>query len=201
VVTLLDDAAAERIRQAIESAERATAGELRVVLVRRAARPDLLAGALVALAASVPAFAIAARRAWGVLLVQDLLWAGGAALALGALAAWLLPRFMTERSVARCAAEEFERLGIERTSARTGVLLLLAEAERRAVLLADRSIDERVPPGTWDGIVGALVGDLRAGRAADGVPRAVEEIGRRLAEHFPRQEGDVNELPDTLERR
>ena len=61
--------------------------------------------------------------------------------------------------------------------------------------------DERVPPGTWDGIVGTLVGDLRGGRAADGVPRALEEIGRRLAEHFPRQEGDVNELPDALERR
>jgi putative membrane protein len=36
------------------------------------------------------------------------------------------------------------------------------------------------------------------GRCADGMIVAVEKVGAVLAEHFPRAEDDVNELPDRL---
>ena len=43
-----------------------------------------------------------------------------------------------------------------------------------------------------------LIGEIRAGRAAAGVIGAVEQVGAVLAEHFPRAEDDINELPDRL---
>jgi putative membrane protein len=32
----------------------------------------------------------------------------------------------------------------------------------------------------------------------DGIVAAVERVGTVLAEHFPRSEGDINEIPDKL---
>jgi putative membrane protein len=43
-----------------------------------------------------------------------------------------------------------------------------------------------------------MIGEIRAGRTADGIIAAVERAGAILAEHFPRAEGDINELPDRL---
>ena len=40
--------------------------------------------------------------------------------------------------------------------------------------------------------------DIKAGRLADGMVAAVERVGAVLAEHFPRAENDINELPDRL---
>jgi putative membrane protein len=103
------------------------------------------------------------------------------------------------RAVRRRAEREFARHGIARTAGRTGVLLMLSAAERRAVLLADRAIHEKVAEGTWDAIVARVAGEVREKRAAAGLAAAVGEIGRVLAEHFPREKGDANELPDEVE--
>ena len=44
----------------------------------------------------------------------------------------------------------------------------------------------------------ALLAGLRAGRPADGLVDAVGKVGAVLAQHFPRADDDVNELPDRL---
>jgi putative membrane protein len=43
-----------------------------------------------------------------------------------------------------------------------------------------------------------LVSEIRAGNAAAGLVGAVSQVGTVLAEHFPRADDDVNELPDRL---
>jgi putative membrane protein len=44
----------------------------------------------------------------------------------------------------------------------------------------------------------AMLVEIRAGRLADGMIAAVGEVGKVLAEHFPRADDDTNELPDRL---
>ena len=44
----------------------------------------------------------------------------------------------------------------------------------------------------------AMLVHIRAGRVAEGMAAAVEQVGAVLAEHFPRDENDTNELPDRL---
>jgi putative membrane protein len=44
----------------------------------------------------------------------------------------------------------------------------------------------------------ALIAAVKQGRPGDGMAEAVAQIGKVLAEHFPRSEGDTNELPDRL---
>jgi putative membrane protein len=104
----------------------------------------------------------------------------------------------TAERVARMAREQFLLRGLHRTEARAGVLLFVAVAERRVELIADEGIHARVAPGTWDAIIAGFTAAVREGRIADGFVAAIDAVADSLAAHFPRQPGDVNELPDRL---
>jgi putative membrane protein len=102
-------------------------------------------------------------------------------------------RFRAERA--------FYEEGLHRTREATGVLIFLSLLERRVQVLADRAIDERVPPGTWDGLVEQIVAGVRAGRPTEALCGAITRCGALLAPHFPvRGEDNPNELPDDLVR-
>lgn len=91
------------------------------------------------------------------------------------------------------------KVGAERrTTGRTGVLLYLSMREHRAEIVADQAIASKVSPEVWGEAMAAMLGHIREGRVADGMISAVEKVGAVLAEHFPRHENDVNELPDRL---
>lgn len=198
---LLNPAEAERIRAAIAEAEKATAGEIRVLLVRSSSRAAAWIGAGLAAVIGTASYVWFAQRAWGDPDWTHLALAGAIGLGVGILGALVAPRWAAERSVRRRAEQEFARLDVANTVGRTGVLLMLSLAEHRAVLLADRAIHEKVPAGTWDAIVARLVSAIRERRAADGLAQAVAEAGTLLAAHFPRRPDDVNELPDQVETR
>ena len=91
------------------------------------------------------------------------------------------------------------KVGAERrTHGRTGILIYLSMREHRAEIVADASIAAKVSPEVWGEAMAAMLIEIRAGRIGDGMVAAVERVGVVLAEHFPRHENDVNELPDRL---
>ena len=210
-----------KVSAAVEAAERTTAGE---IVTAVAARSDAyhdaalhwavlaMLGVLAALAAR-PDWALAM---WG--LVGDR-WTtppAGASLAVGlvlATLAFLIVRFAlawqplglaltpgaTKTRRVRRQATMLFRIGAERrTRGRTGVLIYLSLAERRAEIIADAAIHDLVAPDVWGEAMRLLLADVRAGRPGDGLAAAVAAVGRVLATHFPRAEDDVNELPDRL---
>lgn len=91
------------------------------------------------------------------------------------------------------------KVGAERrTSGRTGILIYLSMREHRAEIIADEAIASKVPAETWGEAMAAMLAEIKHGRRADGMIAAVERVGKVLAEHFPRAEDDINELPDRL---
>jgi putative membrane protein len=110
----------------------------------------------------------------------------------------LTPASTKARRVRRRAVELFRASAEQRTRARTGVLLYLSLDEHRAEIVADEAIHSKVAPETWGEAMAALVTAVRDRRPGDGMAAAVARIGAVLAEHFPRSEDDVNELPDRL---
>ena len=110
----------------------------------------------------------------------------------------LTPGATRARRVRRRAVLLFRLSAENRTRAKTGVLLYLSLAERRAEIVADASINALVTPETWGEAMAALIEAVREGRPADGMVAAVERIGDVLAAHFPRSADDTNELPDKL---
>jgi putative membrane protein len=97
----------------------------------------------------------------------------------------------------RCLAA-FTEHGLHYTRDHTGILILVSLLEHRVEVLADRGINQKVPPGTWNEIVGILTAGLKSGSACEAFCKAVERCGEILATHFPRQADDRDELPNKL---
>jgi putative membrane protein len=70
--------------------------------------------------------------------------------------------------------------------------------EHEVEVLADKGINEKVPQGTWDEVVRILTAELKAGQACEGFCKAIEHCGAILAEHFPPNTDDKDELSNRL---
>ena len=110
----------------------------------------------------------------------------------------LTPGVTKSRRVRRRAIELFKVGAERRTLGRTGILLYLSAGEHRAEIVADHAILEVTTPETWGEAMAALLTEVKAGRPGEGIVAAVSIIGAVLAEHFPRDEADMNEIPDKL---
>jgi len=110
----------------------------------------------------------------------------------------LTPRALKAAAVRRAAMEQFLGQGLHLTRDRTGVLIFAALAERRVEVIADEGIYKAAPQTVWDEVRADLVAGLARGRIADGFVAAVTRTGQILSAHVPVRTGDRNELPDGL---
>jgi len=110
----------------------------------------------------------------------------------------LTPAATKHRRVRRRAIAIFKAAAEKRTAGRTGILIYLSMAERRAEIIGDSAITSATNPETWGEAMAALLVDVREGRVADGIVAAIDQVGTVLAEHFPRSANDINEIPDKL---
>ena len=97
------------------------------------------------------------------------------------------------------AAIRHFKVGAERrTHGRTGVLLYLSMCEHRAEIVADEAIASRVHAEIWGEAMADMLEEVSRGRIAEGLAVGARDVGKVLAEHFPREDDDTNELPDRL---
>ena len=204
----------DTIREAVQRAERRTRGEIVPMVVPVSARyrdASYLAGLVVALVTL--AVLMSLDYGWGLWR-----WTGHHPgwMIVGALTAYALGSFIgrfpriihllisDERMAMKVrlrAERAFYEQGLHKTKEGTGILIFLSVLERRAQILADRAIDARVPPGTWDLLVRNLVQGIRADHPTKALCDAIAQCGDLLAIHFPAHGGDnPNELPDELIR-
>lgn len=193
---------AARISNAITSAERKTSGEI-VAVVAEASDTyhyvPFLGAALVALIVPWPLIHFTWMKIQWIYLIQllvflillALLWPRSVRTA-------LVPKSLRRAHAHRRATEQFLVQNLHTTEGRTGVLIFVSVAERHAEILADKAIDAKVPPGTWQNIVDRLTTEIGSGHPAAGFIHAIEEAGQHLSKHFPPGSSDPNELPDHL---
>lgn len=193
----------ERIHQAVLDAESKTAGEIVPMVVTASARyteVELL-GLIIGLFLGMIAEFIWSDP-WGSAYVN--LWP-----VVGAFCGLFLcripavkRRMASKRRIADAvdslALAEFTEQGLHYTRDHTGILILVSLLEHRVEVLADRGINEKVAPHTWEEIVEMLIRGLKSDRACDAFCAAIDRCGAILATHFPRQSDDINELPNRL---
>lgn len=96
------------------------------------------------------------------------------------------------------AREHFEKLGMNQTRHRNGVLIFLAPRTRNFAVIGDEGVHEKCGDDFWIDVAAHLSTELRAGRFTDALIQAVEETGKLLARHFPPDTDNQNELPDRV---
>jgi uncharacterized membrane protein len=87
----------------------------------------------------------------------------GFAVAMPPYARLFLSAARAEGEVRQAAQALFLEHELFDTSARTGVLMMVAAFERRVVVLADRGLRARLPAGALDDVVAAMTAPLRSG--------------------------------------
>jgi len=101
--------------------------------------------------------------------------------------------------VRRRAELAFYEHGLHKTREGTGILIMASLLERRVQVLTDKTINDRVPPGTWDNLVQELIQGIKDGRPTEAFCQAITRCGDLLAQHFPAGPGDnPDELADDL---
>lgn len=96
------------------------------------------------------------------------------------------------------AAFVFEELGMHRTQDRNGVLIFVSVAQRRAAVIGDVGIHEKLPHGFWNETLSVILERFKAERYSEGLCMGVERLGEQLRAHFPRANDDRNELSDEV---
>ncbi len=192
----------DAIAEAVNQAERLTAGEIVVVVDHAASSyrsvPVIMALSL-ALLVPWPLLAMTATSAprifliqlvCAVLLMATLLWYGRGGR--------FVPGFVKRRRAHDTALREFTARGLTRTRQRTGVMLYVAIQERYAEILVDTGLDGKVDQAVWDAIIECTLAAARDDRLRNGLVDAVRAVGAVLANHAPRTSDDVDELPNKV---
>lgn len=105
----------------------------------------------------------------------------------------LTPRRVRRENVASAAQAMFLTQGIDKTQARTGILVYLSSLEREVFLVVDRGIDAAA--------IAQEENDLRAAFRAGSLEafvRALDAMGDALAKMHPVSADDVDELPNEV---
>jgi uncharacterized membrane protein len=96
------------------------------------------------------------------------------------------------------AAWWFGKLEMHKTEQRNGVLFYLAIKDHKYAILGDAGINAVTPDDFWDTIKEKMHGHFSEGAFATGLQEGILMAGEALKEHFPYQDGDVNELSDEI---
>lgn len=92
----------------------------------------------------------------------------------------------------------FGKLRVWDTEQNNGVLIYLLLAERHIEIVADRGLNQLVPPGTWPRLVESMGAAFKTGDFEGGLTQAVQAVSALLQQHFAMHPDapNVNELPN-----
>ncbi len=106
-----------------------------------------------------------------------------------------------KREDALAAAQvRFLKLGMEKTRQRNAVLIYFAPLTRQFAIVGDVGIHQKCGDDFWRGISAAMSAQIKLGKFTESIVDAIGKTGALLAQHFPRDPDDRNELPNQVER-
>lgn len=110
----------------------------------------------------------------------------------------IVPKSVMRQKVNQRAVCHFMESGVYNTKDRTGILIFISGLEHRVDLLADKGISEKIPQEKWDSIVNHIIDGIKSGEMVKHLTESIARCGELLAEFYPIQPDDVNELKDDI---
>jgi uncharacterized membrane protein len=96
------------------------------------------------------------------------------------------------------ASKIFQKLGLDKTKKRNSVLILFIVTNREFLIYGDQGIHEKVGQGFWDDIRDKMAGAFEKDEFADGISQGMRLIGEKLAQYFPHQRDDIDEISNEI---
>ena len=96
------------------------------------------------------------------------------------------------------AQAAFERLGMTKTKNRNAILIFVAPASQTFAVIGDEAVHQKCGDDFWQQMASVMTGHFKQGAYTNGLRQGIELAGELLAQHFPRQSTDGNELPNQV---
>ena len=104
-----------------------------------------------------------------------------------------------KESVIKDAEKYFVKRRLNQTRHRNAVLIFIGEKSQRFAVIGDKAIHEHVQQAFWDNSRDILATHFKQGQYVEGITGAIEEIGKRLEKHFPKDKIEaVNDTDDEV---
>jgi uncharacterized membrane protein len=95
------------------------------------------------------------------------------------------------------AQKNFQKLGMQRTKERNGVLIFVAPRAQKYAVVGDEGVHQKCGEH-WQRVVDLMQGHFQKEHFNRALIEAINQIGELLAKHFPKTGGGMNELPDAI---
>jgi uncharacterized membrane protein len=92
----------------------------------------------------------------------------------------------------------FDKLKMNQTKERNGVLIYIAFKSRKFAIIGDTGINSKVPDNFWDDVKENLLKFFVLGDITSGLTTAIYMTGEKLKEFFPYQKDDINEQSNEI---
>lgn len=102
-----------------------------------------------------------------------------------------------EPIVAR-ASQVFHQLNMQHTVANNGILIYIALKQRSCAVIGGEGIDQLVMNDFWQRCCNVITDQAAQGHLTKGITAALSLLAEKLSQHFPRQERDIDELPNEV---
>lgn len=94
--------------------------------------------------------------------------------------------------------ELFHLLKMDNTKEENGVLIYVAVDDHQLAIIGDRGLNSQVPFDFWETTKDKMISQFGKGQFQEGLIAGVQCAGEKLAQFFPWQHGDTNELSDEI---
>jgi uncharacterized membrane protein len=96
------------------------------------------------------------------------------------------------------AQKKFHRLGMHKMPERNAVLIFVAPRAHKFAVIGDTAIHDKCGETFWQRLVDGMRDHFRNEKFSHALVEAIEEAGKALAAHFPRQSTSSGQLPDDV---
>lgn len=96
------------------------------------------------------------------------------------------------------ASNVFDKLHMQKTQARNGVLIYVAINSKKCAVIGDIAINKVVSSDFWDNCYSIMKESFSREDYSKGIANVIEMCGEVFSHHFKYTSDDVNELPDDI---
>lgn len=111
---------------------------------------------------------------------------------------FIIPQEAKNKSVTNKSLRYFTESNVYNTKNHSGILIFVSYFEKQVRIVADKGISEKISQDLWNLIADEMTENFSHGQVKNAFLCAVKKCGDLLAENFPAQNENPNELSDGL---
>ncbi len=96
------------------------------------------------------------------------------------------------------ARKKFHQLEMDKTRDRNAVLIFVAPRAHKFAVVGDVGVHERCGQEFWEHLVREMRNHFKEENYSRAIVLGISEVGKLLAQYFPRTGDTINELPDDI---